>query len=122
VTEANYSFTSKVNGDLFTVRGATIEEFTANLIAAADPGMRPLLEAVQGNPTQAAASAAPPSHAATPAASHPGSDAPAQYTCPHGERVYKDGKRANGGRWEAYFCPERGTGCKPMNLDGTLWK
>ncbi len=29
--ESNYSFTTKVNGDLFTVRGDTIAEFTANV-------------------------------------------------------------------------------------------
>jgi hypothetical protein len=34
VTEANFSFTTKVNGDLFTVRGSTIDEFKENLVAS----------------------------------------------------------------------------------------
>lgn len=31
MTEASFSFTTKVGGDLLTIRGATIEEFNANL-------------------------------------------------------------------------------------------
>ena len=32
--EAMFSFTIKINGDLFTVRGNTIEEFKSNIVAA----------------------------------------------------------------------------------------
>lgn len=31
MTEANFSFTTKVNGDLFTVRGASFDEFHTNV-------------------------------------------------------------------------------------------
>jgi hypothetical protein len=34
MSEANFSFTTKLNGDLFCVRGNTAEEFSANLTAA----------------------------------------------------------------------------------------
>ena len=34
MTEANYSFTTKLNGDLFTVRGNTIDEFVNHLVDA----------------------------------------------------------------------------------------
>lgn len=37
--EANYSFTTKVDGDLFTVRGDTVSEFQQNLDAAAHNGI-----------------------------------------------------------------------------------
>lgn len=37
--EANYSFTTKVDGDLFTVRGESVQEFQANLDAAAQSGI-----------------------------------------------------------------------------------
>lgn len=32
-SESNYSFTTKVNGDLFTVRGDTLDEFHTNVAA-----------------------------------------------------------------------------------------
>lgn len=36
MTEANYSFTTKINGDLFTVRGTSHKEFQTNLAEACD--------------------------------------------------------------------------------------
>ena len=38
-TEANYSFTTKVDGDLFTIRGNSVQEFQANLDAASQSGI-----------------------------------------------------------------------------------
>ena len=35
MTESNYSFTTKIDGDLFTVRGNSVSEFQQNLDAAA---------------------------------------------------------------------------------------
>lgn len=52
MTESNFSFTTKVNGDLFTVRGNTAEEFDANLTAAIISGLHDkaaaLIEAING--------------------------------------------------------------------------
>lgn len=39
MTESNYSFTTKIDGDLFTVRGDSVQEFQANLDAAAQSGI-----------------------------------------------------------------------------------
>lgn len=36
ISEANFSFTTKVNNDLLTVRGNTIAEFETNIAAAVD--------------------------------------------------------------------------------------
>jgi len=35
--EANFSFTTKIGGDLFTVRGHSHDEFRDNLAAVLDP-------------------------------------------------------------------------------------
>jgi hypothetical protein len=43
------------------------------------------------------------------------------FTCPHGQRVMKSGTSRKG-QWTAYFCPQKGTDCKPQNTDGTFWK
>lgn len=56
MSEANFSFTTKVGGDLFTIRGNTLDEFTLNLGG--------VLESVQGligdlKLLQAAGNAAP---------------------------------------------------------------
>ncbi|WP_029090084.1 hypothetical protein [Brevibacterium album] len=39
MTEANFSFTTKIDGDLFTVRGNSVEEFGANVQAATNSGI-----------------------------------------------------------------------------------
>lgn len=39
MTESNYSFTTKIDGDLFTVRGDSVQEFQQNLDAAAQSGL-----------------------------------------------------------------------------------
>lgn len=39
MTESNYSFTTKIDGDLFTVRGNSVQEFQQNLDAAAQSGL-----------------------------------------------------------------------------------
>lgn len=38
-TEANFSFTTKIDGDLFTIRGNSIQEFQQNLEAANQSGI-----------------------------------------------------------------------------------
>ena len=51
MTEANYSFTTKTNGDLFTVRGNTIDEFVNNLVDAhAAHGAVRSLQGMQSSP------------------------------------------------------------------------
>lgn len=46
-TEANYSFTSKVNGDLLTVRGDSVDEFKHNLETLVTSGAIDYVKAVQ---------------------------------------------------------------------------
>lgn len=50
MTEARFSFTTKVNNDLFTVRGDTIDEFVSNLeeSVAAVTAVNELQEATRG--------------------------------------------------------------------------
>lgn len=130
--ESAFVFNTKVGNDILTVRGDDISSFTQNLIAAADPALPGLLIAVQGNaagglshapaaPNLAQTSASAPVWGAT----HTQDAAPAApvtgFQCAHGQRVYKTGNSAKG-KWEAYFCPQRGTDCKPMDNKGNYWK
>ena len=117
--ESNFSFTTKVNGDLLTVRGDTLDEFHGNLASVVansqaiitDIG---LLQAA-GHATSAVVAAAPtPPPAAAPAA--PGWGAPAAPAappafaaaavpaCQHGPRTPRRGQSAKG-PWAAWFCP-----------------
>ena len=120
-TESNFSFTAKTaRGNLTTFRGDTIEEFTANLLAGADPSLPGLLESIEVNlGNQPGAPAAPPAAPVTapaPAQPAPPSSgwgqpqaAPQQAIqdaphCPHGVRVFKSGNK-NGRTWQAWMCP-----------------
>lgn len=67
-TEANYSFTTKINGDLFTVRGDTHEAFKQNIdnaIFASLPGSCMALQEAVNNEA-ALTNAAPLVQATTP--------------------------------------------------------
>lgn len=63
MTEANFSFTTKLGPDLFTVRGMTADEFDNNLTAAIIGGLHDkaaaLQEAISGTAVERVAPAAP---------------------------------------------------------------
>jgi hypothetical protein len=122
-TEANFSFTTKVNGDLFTVRGDDLQQFAANLEAVADNAQlvaetltkiqaigaaAPLVNTAAPTPPPAPAPAAPaaPGWGAAPAAAAP----PAAFaaatvpSCQHGPRTPRSGASGKG-PWKAWFCP-----------------
>lgn len=130
-TEANYSFTTKINGDLFTVRGDTWDEFHTNL-AQAGANLNAFINDVAF--IQAGGHAAPVVNTATPPASSPDwaqSTPPSQWatptpppaatagstpTCIHGPRNAKSGNGAKG-EWKAWMCPTpKGTPnqCQPV--------
>lgn len=56
MTEANFSFTTKINGDLFTVRGNTIQEFMQNVESArtAVASVTSLAQSTQSTPMRQA--------------------------------------------------------------------
>lgn len=137
-TESNFSFTTKVNGDLFTVRGDTVEEFKANLrdavtLEALDYA-KALQEHAHGQQQPTTAQAVANVQAAFPGAQvveeRPAPQPVQQFpsvaptaqggpdpkmVCKHGARVQRTGVSARG-PWTAYFCPTpKGTPdqCKP---------
>ena len=66
MTEARFSFTTKINGDLLTVRGDSIEEFDNNIgeLATSLQGVTDLQEAVRAVGVVAAAVSDQPAQAA----------------------------------------------------------
>lgn len=131
MTEARFSFTTKIGGDLFTVRGDTFDEFQSNAIAAgAVQGIGTLLAALNGEVYEAAATVATANLAAglgaTPAGAVQGDPfggsfaqgaggyqpqavtpppvAAGDRTCAHGVMVKRTGIGAKG-EWRAWFCP-----------------
>ena len=138
MTEARFSFTTKVNGDLLTVRGDTGGEFATNLTYLLDNADKLVegLTALQAighaavlvapePPAQQFPSSPQPAPAATgwgaaPAAPAPAA-APAAFAqaavpqCQHGPR--QPVAKSN---WKAWFCPtEKGdpTKCDPIFVD-----
>lgn len=129
--ESNFSFTTKIVNDLFTIRGDTYDEFLANLIASANiPAVRALLDLLDGNassePSMATATAALSALGATPVTDpFAGTFAPVappvgasagDRTCSHGVMVKRTGQGAKG-EWRAWFCPTpKGTDgqCQPQ--------
>lgn len=126
-SESNFSFTTKVNGDLFTVRGDTYDQFLANLTAASQvAGVMVLVDALEGRASADMAAAVNTVQAAFPGATTVGADpfggwdrtAPAaapvappvasvsvgDKTCKHGVMVKRTGNGAKG-EWRAFFCP-----------------
>ena len=116
-SESNFSFTTKVNGDLFTVRADTFDDFLQNLALAANvSGVKSLIDAIDGKITEAEAIAtiqaampatvvsaptsfqpvAPPVIASTPPVG--------EKQCPHGAMIKRTGDGAKG-EWRAFFCP-----------------
>lgn len=125
-SESNFSFTTKVNGDLFTVRGDTYDQFLANLTSASQvSGVMVLVDALEGRGAADMAVAVTAVQAAFPGATTVGADpfgnwtsnAPAapvappvapvsvgDKTCKHGVMVKRTGNGAKG-EWRAFFCP-----------------
>lgn len=130
-TEAKYSFTTKINGDLFTVRGDSFDEFHTNL-AHAGANLQAFITDV--SVLQAAGHAAPLVNNSTPAApawaapqatgweqaSPPPAAANAAVpVCAHGPRTPRAGNGTNG-PYKAWFCPTpKGTPgqCSPIFLN-----
>lgn len=134
--EAMFSFTTKVRGDLLTVRGNTEDEFRANAMSAiacieqlaelhgfataftmAEPAVE---DASSGASTPAPAQA--PQQWEPPRGPAPSGDAPQQGSsgvaphCAHGPRTYREGT-GNNGAWKGYMCSApQGTTPKCKNL------
>jgi len=121
--EATYSATVKVNGDLFTVRGGTVEEFLENLMNAQTAVS--WIEALQGigvaqSPqpaSQAPQNAAVPQQQAPQSAPTGGIETmqdkwgnsfqrgvPGTGYCAHGARVVKNGTSKAGKAYKMYAC------------------
>lgn len=141
MSEANFSFTTKVNGDLFCVRGNTSEEFAANLTAAvtgelidyclafqeaaqatAKPQANSVAVAQEVLGARPAAVATPrPAPTPQPAAKPQGSTP----TCAHGEMAWKEGvsgpnSKNPGTPYKMWACPSsnRADQCKPIWAGG----
>ena len=116
-SESTFSFTTKVNGDLFTVRGDDFDSFLKNIMSVSNvTGIQSLVDAIEGKVTESAAIAAmqaamgatviqaptaftpvaPPTIASTPPVG--------EKTCVHGVMVKRTGNGAKG-EWRAFFCP-----------------
>ena len=117
--EANFSFTTKIGTDLFTVRGDSLQEFAANLESIADNAQlvaetltkvqaigaaAPLVNVAAPTPPPAAAPAAPGWGAPAAPAAPPAFAAAAVPACQHGPRTPRRGQSAKG-PWAAWFCP-----------------
>lgn len=137
MSEANFSFTTKVNGDLFCVRGNTPEEFAANLTAvvtnelidyalafqeaaqatnAPKPSATAVAKEVLG--ARPAAVATPRPAPAPQAAPKPDGSTP---TCAHGEMSWKEGisgpnSKNPGTPYKMWACPSpnRADQCRPI--------
>ena len=132
--EANFSYTTKVGNDLYTVRGDNYDEFLANLVASATvPAIRVLLDVLDGKKPSSADETAVANVAASLGGSvvsdpfggtfdpvPPQSGASAgDRTCSHGVMIKRTGQGAKG-EWRAWFCPTpKGTAdqCKPQFAD-----
>lgn len=138
-TEASFSYTTKIGGDLFTVRGNNPAEFKANLEAAVTANLIDYALAVQeaaNKPTQPAgvtvaeqhlgahvipAAAAPDNPWATPApAPAPAAPAGDGPTCAHGPMTFKSGtagpnSKTPGKPYKMWACTgPRGSTCDPV--------
>ena len=110
-SEAPISFTTKINGDLFTIRGDDPGQFFSRLEAFnMFPQVKTFIDTFNGDTTvpAAVANAFPDAQVVNTATGAP--------TCSHGPRIHRKGTGAKG-PWQAWFCPTpKGTPdqCKPM--------
>lgn len=124
MAEPKFQYSDKIGYQgIFVVRGDDYVDFSNNIMAVINDNefaedMEKLVKAIAGvnvGHEQAIANV----QASVPQAQ------PVQqgnnFSCPHGPRTFKEGRSKNGGTWQAYFCALKGSGCKPMSPDGTLW-
>lgn len=131
--ESNFSFTTKVEGDLLTIRGDSPDEFIKNLVSLGTvPAVANLVSIIDGvaavqavfpgstviespqptpvAPAQPFAPVAPPPSAAPATPTGP--------VCKHGAMTHRTGtNKANGNSWSGWFCPSpKGTPdqCSPQ--------
>jgi hypothetical protein len=120
-SESNFSFTTKVDGDLYTVRADDIDTFEVHLqhAAAVISSITALQNAARGlapaTPVGAAVvtqtfGAKPlPSQASEQPIVQPSYGAPiAAPTCAHGPRKHKSGTAKSGKPYSAWFCQSQG--------------
>lgn len=131
--ESNFSFTTKVEGDLLTIRGDSSDEFIKNLVSLGTiPTVANLISIIDGvaavqatfpgstvvetaqptpvAPAQPFAPVAPPTTAAPATPTGP--------VCKHGAMTHRTGtNKTNGSPWSGWFCPSpKGTPdqCSPQ--------
>lgn len=109
MNEAKFSLTIKVDGDLFTVRGDTAQEFAENANAAA--GVITAVKALQqaSNGSVGNLQAVQATEVALPQAPQSSDNYDGfefdRYTCKHGKRVFKEGTNKKTGKpYAGYFC------------------
>jgi len=126
MNEAKYSLTIKINGDLFTVRGDTAEEFSQNVTNA-----HAIVDAVKALQAFSGGVAVAPKVAqTTPTYTAPvvsGEQAIVNtfgemdlynvqvsnpHSCPHGARQYKQGVNKAGKPYKGWYCPQLSPDCK----------
>jgi hypothetical protein len=122
MNEARYSVTIKINGDLFTVRGDTAEEFAENVSKA-----HSVIDAVKGLQANSGTPVAQPTAAPVTKPAPVGQQAlvnafgdmdlynvqvSSGHTCPHGARVYKSGTNKAGKPYKGWYCPQLSPDCK----------
>ena len=142
-SQAQFSFTVKVGGDLFTVRASSAEEFKTNVQSVIlDPDVFATAQALQEAAVAASDKFDPVAAARsglgakvvgtidTPKATGPApwdkpvdpfgpaktsADAAAP-ACDHGSRLWKTGTSKEGKPWSGWFCPnrDRNNQCKPQ--------
>ena len=110
--EASFSFTTKVGGDLLTVRGDDFDSFLANLAPLSlVPAVTHLIEVIEGKAVASAVEAFGGAVVSTPASPQFAPVAPpatatavGSKTCKHGVMLQRIGHSAKG-EWRAFFCP-----------------
>lgn len=113
--EAKFSLTTKISGDLFTIRGDNADEFFLNLDAVQNgDGIEVITKFLAQFPTQTNAGSNVKRTFGNEAKVESTSEAGAP-TCDCGdEMVWKNGTAASGKAWKGYFCANGRKTCKPV--------
>ena len=105
-SEAPISFTTKVNGDLFTIRGNDSAEFVEHAMQA--PVLIEWCKKIQEAANGLSAAPVPAQAPAAPAPVTTPVVAPSQpqqaHTCQHGPMVFRTSK-PGADPWKGWFCP-----------------
>jgi len=123
MSESNFSFTTKINGDLFTIRGNTAEELTQNFADAVSENVIDYITSfqklAQEPTTQTTTTVKQPTPQAEPEKVQATFPTPMQ--CKHGPMNFKEGiagpKAKNPGMpYKMWVCPSgnRNDECKPI--------